>query len=348
MPITEPLEQLWRGLEESATHRAEGWVRRLANPGLGIPTHVALRSNGGARSLMIDIPLAASGGLRDLPVTAGLSVTLQAVSGIPGDHRALVVELEDRSFADLFAVFCTDLVEGLSVCSKVSDAIVLLLERLARWQRFLSVALTGLDRSALVGLFGELVFLRDILVPLGGVGILSAWTGAQRLPQDFIVPGLCAVEVKTTEASALHSVYIHGERQLDDSGLDCLFLACLRLEADAEKGESLNNVVRQIRSMAGSIPEFSALFERQLAAANYFDRHIERYEEFHFRIAEMRFFRVGNGLPRLTGESLPVGIDDVRYRLSLQSCTSRECSKAELQATLGRLDLRLQRDHDPE
>ncbi len=339
MPIPESLDHLWRGLVTSKTQRDTGWVRRLANPGAAIPAHVAVRSNSGALSLMIDIPLAAIGGLRELPATAGLSVTLQAISGIPSDHRALVVELEDHSFSDLFAVFCTDLVERLSACRKATDAVVLLLERLARWQHFLSVARAGLDRSSLVGLFGELVFLRDVLVPLSGIGIVNAWTGTQRSPQDFIVPGVCAVEVKTTEAMNLREVHIHGESQLDGNGLTCLFLACLRLEANDEGGESLNDVIRSLRDMSEATPEFGVLFERLLATSGYFDRHAERYAQTRFRIAEKRFFRVDEDFPRLTASKLPAGIKDVQYQLDLRCCISNACTQAELEKSLGRLEL---------
>ena len=334
------LEQLWREIEASHKPQKMGWVRRLTNPGAAILVHAAVACRDGARSLMLDIPIPAVVSLGDLPATGGLSIALvPPLEGVPSGQRSLAIELEDAQFADIFAVFGSDLIDGISGCAKVADAIVLLLRRLERWQEFLSKATDGLGPGEAVGLFGELWVLRDILMPIGGVGLIDSWTGAQRAPQDFVVPGVCAIEVKTSVARVLSRVRIHGERQLDDTGLTCLFLACLRLELDDEKGESLNHVVGELQKLAAGAPEFSILLDRLLTQAGWMERHMHRYEQRRFRVAQRRFFRVDNRFPRLLSGELASGINEVEYQLDLKACGECECDQGELVSTLAGLQL---------
>ncbi len=336
----ERLEQIWREIEASPRPQQLGWVRRLANPGATVPVHAAVACQGDARSIMFDMPLACLGLLNDLPATAGLSVELApALQGVPEGQRTLAVALEDRQFADIFSVFCADLVDGISGRSAVQDAIVLLLNRLERWQRFLGQASEGLSQQAQIGLFGELWLLREILVPVCGIGMVDAWCGAQREPQDFVVPGVCAIEVKTTAAKSLSHVRIHGERQLDSTALTCLFLACLRLQRDDRAGKTLNDLVDELMRLAETAPEFSTLLEQRISDAGWLERHRQRYVVNRFVVAERRFFNVEEGFPRLLRGALAAGIDEVEYRLDLRACGFAERGQAQVESTLLALPL---------
>ncbi len=334
------LEKLWLEIEVSERPKQTGWVRRRIDLLAEVAVHIAVSCVSNKRSLMVDIPARALGVLQDLPITGGLSVTLvpQLEGSRPGE-RSLAVELDDPQFSDIFTVFCDDLVDGISRCAKVNDAILLLLQRLGRWQEFLSNATDGLSNNALVGLFGELWFLRSMLVPLGGIGLVTCWTGAERGPQDFVVPGTCAVEVKTSIARVFSSVRIHGDRQLDDAGMVCLFLACLRLERTDVGGESLSDVVNDLRRLTSTIPEFSSIFDRLLTKAGWLERHAYRYEQIHFRVMQRRFFRVNSEFPRLLTQSVPAGISDISYQLDLRACIACECNEDEVVNTLSGLKL---------
>jgi len=293
---------------------------------------------------MFDIPAASLGPLKDLPATGGLSVEiLPALQGVPAAQRTLAVALDDAQYADIFSVFCADLVDGMSNCTCVQDAVVLLLARLERWQRFLGKAGEGLSQQAQIGLFGELWVLREILIPLGGICMIDAWCGAQRAPQDFIVSDVCAIEVKTTAATSLSHVRIHGERQLDDAGLTCLFLMCLRLQRDELTGKTLNDLVDDLWRMADIAPEFAALLEQRIADAGWLERHRKRYEANRLTVAQRRFFHVDEGFPRVLRGALTTGIDEVEYRLDLRACGSAERGQAEVESTLRGLPLRFRR-----
>jgi hypothetical protein len=335
------LARIWVEIENSRMSHDRGWVRRQTNPGAVVPVHAAIACSDSRRSLMIDIPLGALGVLQDLPITGGLAVRLEApLEGVPSDQRTLLVELEDRQYNDIFEIFCAHLIDGLSKCVKVYDATTLLLARLTRWQDFLRRSRDHLGQQAVIGLFGELWLLRDLLIPQGGVGTISSWAGAQQAPQDFIFPGLCAVEVKTSTARPVGSATIHGERQLDDTGLRCLFLACLRLEVD-DRGESLNEVVASLRERTATAPEFADGFEFLLAQAGWLERHAPFYESLRFRVAQQRFFEVSGKFPRVIPGALPPGVDNVAYCLDLKTCVDHERSRSYVEQLFSSLDLSL-------
>jgi hypothetical protein len=284
---------------------------------------------------MFDMPTVSLGLLNDLPESAGLSIELvPPLQGVPASQRTLAVALDDPQFTDIFSVFCADLLAGMSRCTSVEDAVVLLLNRLERWQRFLGRSYEGLSQQAQVGLFGELWVLRQLLIPLCGIGVVNAWCGAQRAPQDFVVPGICAIEVKTTASRALTHVRIHGEGQLDDTGLTCLLLACLRLQRDEVAGESLNDLVDALASAVSVVPEFAAILEQRIADAGWFERHRQRYELSRLVVAQKRFFRIRHGFPRLLRDILPGGTDQIEYRLDLRACEHAECGQSEIETTL--------------
>lgn len=331
----ENLEHVWREIEASLKPQKIGWIRRLTNTGSIVPVYAAIACHNNARAIMFELPLSSISLLKNLSATCGLSIELTpALQGVPTGQRTLAVTLDDPQFADIFTVFCADLVEGISRCVGVRDAIILLLSRLERWRRFLGNAGEGLSLNAQTGLFGELWILREILIPICGRGIVDSWSGAQKAPQDFIVPGLCAIEVKTTAAKSLSHVRIHGESQLDSTGLDCLFLACLRLQSDGSAGETLNDLVDDLIRIVKPVPEFSNLLEQRLSDAGWLERHRQRYLTNPFVVAEQRFFKVEDGFPRILRSSLATGLDELEYRLDLRSCGFAECSRSEMEFTL--------------
>jgi hypothetical protein len=331
----------WVDLRKRTTPSADrgGWIRRRMTPESNVRVHLAVRADSLSPCLMIDVPRTLITGLRELPSTNGLAVTVQSLEDLPPDQRSLVVELTDPEAEDLFAVFCGDLASRLVACDRPQDAVAVLLERLHRWQSFLSAAVEGLGRSAAIGLFGELIFMRDELVARVGIGVVMNWTGAQRQPQDFVIPGLLAAEVKTTASAKLQKVRINGENQLDASGLSGLFLVCLRLEEAPSAAESLNEVVASLRALTNASTDLRAFLDARLAEAGYLDRHADRYASPSWRIAECRAFEIGKGFPSVTTALLPAGVSDLSYQLDLAHCITFERTTVEFRARLDMLCL---------
>ena len=169
--------------------------------------------------------------------------------------------------------------------------------------------------------------------------MILAWTGADRKPQDFVVPSMCAVEVKTSTSPQLQQVRINGERQLDTTGLRLLFLLCFRLEQVTAGGKSLPELVERLRLAAGDHGELRSALDMRLGLAGFRDRDAARYEQFRFVVAERRVYEVTGGFPRITPVELPSGTLDVSYALELRQCSAYLRDRAQLRTCLGQLQI---------
>jgi hypothetical protein len=65
-------------------------------------------------------------------------------------------------------------------------------------------------------------------------------------------------------------------------------------------------------------------FEDGLLEAGYVDAHRDLYAAPKYSIKSRRFFRVAEGFPMLTPESLPSGVEDVRYTVAVAACAPYE------------------------
>ncbi len=98
----------------------------------------------------------------------------------PQGRRRLVITLKEEAYLELFAVLCQDIVQATRGHEDAEDALAVILRRLAKWQQFLKVARTGLLSEEVVkGLIGELLVLRDYLIPNVGASAVRFWTGPE-------------------------------------------------------------------------------------------------------------------------------------------------------------------------
>ena len=317
------IEELWQALESGAgtkpkrgVRTAGGWRLRLARPEAGHPLFLAVELTTGRRALLLRAPQAAIPARREWPACRGLEVfTLLA------DEAAhLGVVMKEPRFADVFTALAEDLARRVADEATPSAQVRALLGGLARWQKFLAAGSGGLNEEAQRGLWGELHFLRDALLPaFGEDAAVLAWQGHCAAHQDFLLP-TGAVEVKTTTGKAPHVVRIASERQLDASGLPALYLRHLALAVRDGAGETLPAMVASLRARLIASPQTAEHFEDGLLAAGYRDADAWRYESRGYTVRETNDFAVSGRFPRLTERDLPAGIGDVRYALSLDAC----------------------------
>ncbi len=143
---------------------------------------------------------------------------------------------------------------------------------------------------------------------------LDAWIGHRHAHQDFQLAD-AAIEVKTSIAKQLIEIRIANERQLDDRGLPSLYLAILLLTELEKGGESLPNLVRNLREVASAAGGIAVL-ESKLRDAGYVDEHAPLYRR-GYVLRSFHAYQVRSGFPRLLEEDLPTGVGDVTYAIDL-------------------------------
>ncbi|MCE9609564.1 MAG: PD-(D/E)XK motif protein [Chthoniobacter sp.] len=319
------IDELWQALESGAGSKAKrgvrtagGWLLRLARPDAGHPLFLAVERSTGRRALLLRATRAAIPARREWPACRGLEV----FSLLVDDIAHLGVVLKEPRYADVFTALAEDLARRVADAGTTTEQVRALLGGLARWQKFLAAGAEGLNEEAQRGLWGELHFLRDGLLPVFAEEIsVTAWQGHRAAHQDFLLPA-GAVEVKTTSGKAPHIVRITSERQLDGRDLPALYLRHLALTVREGAGETLPAMVASLRARLFAAPQAIEHFEVGLLAAGYRDADAWRYEARGYSVREANDFTVSGRFPRLTERDLPAGIGDVRYALSLDACGS--------------------------
>ena len=195
-----------------------------------------------------------------------------------------------------------------------------LINRLERWQAMLRKSRENLlTRQEIIGLIGELLFIRDVLMPAIGVEqSIQAWRGPHDEEQDFAY-GNILFEVKTQLSSADQYLQVNSEAQLDNSSGQIIVNHKTLVASEGSSDNrsiTLNKIVEEIRAMCSSsnVKTVDQL-ETSLIAVGYRPR--EEYDEDHWRPARSRFFEVLDDFPRFVPASIPPGVSKLRYRISL-------------------------------
>jgi len=313
-------EDLWRELEQSRGGDAGGVLRRRIKPDASCDLYLAVSKPANRRLLVMPVGSAATTPLSDLPTTRGIETTL--VDDAPRGKTIQLALLDDRLGA-IFTILVTDIVEVVSPCASVDDAVTAFVGRLERWQYLLQRAsVDALSSEAQQGLYGELWFLRERLLsgPIGARAAVAAWTGPLAAAQDYRFPA-CAVEVKTTATREPQRMTINGERQLEEAGAPALVLFHLSVDArDSGDGESLAAMVASIHETLAGDPLALDLLDDRLLGVGYLRSHGALYEKVHYTVRDTHIFRVVDGFPRLVGADLPPGVGDLRYLVAVSAC----------------------------
>jgi hypothetical protein len=316
------IDELWRALEaEAAVGNSDAWLLRRATPSPGHPLLVALEPGTHIRMLLLPAAKSDVPPRRDWPDCRGLELQMISVAG--ATH--LAVRLRDSGSGDVFTTLAEDMAPRVATATRTSEAVAMVLGQLRRWQQFLAAAQVGLSLEQERGLWGELHALSTAIIPaMGGAAGVEAWKAGSAAHQDFQRPG-GALEVKTTAAKQPQTVRITSERQLDESGVGALFLLVVTVDerdvapTGTAQGKSLPGLVAEVRGLLAGDAAL-ALFEDRLSASGYFDLHAPRYEGRRRTVRREQTFRVEESFPRITEKTLPAGVGNVCYELSLAAC----------------------------
>lgn len=318
----EGFEQVWRNLELHARDTTgEGILTLRVLPESPFDFYLGVQHPQTLRTLLIRIRRENVMNQSSFPRSKGFEIR-QTI--LPEDgNRSITIQLvpNGERYQEIFSRLAEDVVSNCSSQTSERAMIKALLLRLEMWHQFMDrFGPDGLNSTEQQGLYGEIRFIHDYLIPHLGNGLaVAAWTGPQRKPQDFQMAGI-AVEVKTSIAGQHQVMRIAGEQQLDDTGLEALFLWHLSLRELRDGGRTLPEIIDAVREVIQDEAGASSAFERLLIMAGYLDEHREKYQT-GYADRSVSIFRVRDGFPRITERSLISGVGDVRYSVTLAACS---------------------------
>lgn len=228
---------------------------------------------------------------------------------------AISLSLTAPRLKGVFARLCADLVTSTRIDVAVKAGPTAIAERLDRWRRLMEGEAAGLSHSSLRGLIGELLVLRDDLMPtMTPLAAVSAWTGPLRAHQDFICPDGNRIEVKTIHPNDTE-VKINGLSQLDGEG-DALTLVVIRLAEtvpDAPEAITAPTLVTSITTNISGEPLARSEFDSRLAAAGWHEH--PDHAKVAGRVVAIERHNVGGSFPRLTRATVPASVTDADYTI---------------------------------
>jgi len=219
-------------------------------------------------------------------------------------HRDDLGDLFDDVVSEVLERLAADGTHPSHTCQRVLDA----------WREMFEGRGGRLTASEQRGLFGELTVLGHLLEGEEFLRPAQVWTGPDRQPHDFRLPGW-SLEVKTLGRSG-SQVEIHGLEQLAPPPSGRLTLVLVRLAEDPS-GTSLPELAEHVVAAAGD----SRGVIEQLAKAGYSAADAEMYGTLRYGPPQLLGLAVDADFPALTHASLlgglPAGVEAVRYTLDV-------------------------------
>ncbi|MBB1496117.1 PD-(D/E)XK motif protein [Propioniciclava sp. MC1595] len=297
---------IWSSL--AAEPEGTGWVRRRVIPDSGHDVFFGESRPSRSKRVIMTIYGKPEGLPRRRTSSRGLEVGLQV------DSDQVTVQLTSnagRGGDPMFTELADDVVRVLAA-QPGQGAAARVLERVVAWQSFFAAARDRFSSEAAAGLFAELITLRDLFLPaLGPSGALSAWHGPDPAVQDFLASGT-AVEVKSFRGNGDGQLRITSERQLDEVGVDQLFVAYIRLDERADgTGMTLAELILDIATNHLP-PDTHLAFEDRLMASGW-HRSLADTRPERFLVRSQELLHVREGFPRIVPSQLPTGMRDVSY-----------------------------------
>ena len=251
--------------------------------------------------------------------------------------QILAFKLLNSNQQDIFQTLCRDIVSVAARADCEAEAVSVALLRTWRWQHLLrSGRGTLLSQEEQKGLLGELFVLERLLLPnIDAYSAVTAWRGPLGSPKDFEVARV-AIESKARRGGATPFISITSESQLDESGVDLLFLHVVELDEapeDASCAVTVHEVAERIRTNLFLLnPSACCEYELRLSAAGY--REEDDYSDYHWLEGQSRIYLVSDDFPRIASGEIRSGVSNVRYSVSLDACEPFASSANDLNRSL--------------
>lgn len=246
----------------------------------------------------------------------------------------LLLQCMDRRLQDQFGLMADDILDAVEVAP--DRGLQTALTTIDRWrQLFEHERGPLLGPAQLAGIMAELLVL-ERLTKVHGPKALLSWQGPTGNRHDYVFHGL-SLEVKATMNHNNLIVTIHGAKQLLPPDGGELYVNAFQLER-TPTGVSVPDKVRSLIQLG--IPRLDLL--SKLTGEGYQDADSESYAKNRFQPLADNVYRVDEGFPRITAETVqPPEILDrltgIAYSLDLGQIadTSLDLSSLSLAGTGG-------------
>lgn len=231
-----------------------------------------------------------------------------------GDLLTLRFSLENNDLLEYFCTFCQDLLDSVRVTSDDEAAYHTLRSRYYSWRHLFRPDNAHMTESEIMGLIGELLFLRDHMIPERGIDVaLDSWMGPEKTHKDFSDQRNW-FEVKTISFGK-ESVRISSIEQLDSDTDGSLVIYELEKMSPSFDGIRLNQLANNIIAMLRNSSQRETFMDKlQLFGFDFSNEN----DNLVFALKSEHSYRVDTkDFPRIHRAMLPDAITRAQYDILL-------------------------------
>lgn len=241
------------------------------------------------------------------------------LNGLKVRHRSLeigqVLDLcAPPSHEQVFTAFCRAIVTA--VADQAREPWKAVAATIREWQSTWKPVRLAMDKTVQVGLFGELLALRALMIPCLGPAAVDQWSGPQGERHDFVGEAL-HVEIKTTRRSRSEHEISRLDQLHSPAGCELLFVS-VQLEETIGGNETLatqmDAIVDLLRADNAALDDFMT----KVVNMGWSDEMRTSGELARFFVRRVEVYVVDDEFPRLPASFLPPsGVVSVRYTIDL-------------------------------
>lgn len=231
--------------------------------------------------------------------------------------------LEDNDLLEYFCTFCQDLLDSVRVTTDDESAYQTLRSRYYSWRQLFRPDNGRMTESEIMGLIGELLFLRNHMIPERGVDVaLDSWMGPEKTHKDFS-DQQDWFEIKAISYGK-ESVRISSIEQLDSDIDGYLVVYELEKMSPSFDGVKLNQLANNIISMLENASQRETFMAKlQLFGFDFSNEN----DNLVFAERGEHMYKVDTqSFPRIHKDILPDAITRVQYELLLTEIESFKLS----------------------
>ncbi len=222
--------------------------------------------------------------------------------------------LMDKSMNKLFLQFCNDIIESTRDVDQ-DKAIDFIIKRWQYWIIMFKKPYTDLlTENQILGLLGELIYLKEYMIPKYGQSeAIDSWLGQNKSHKDFEINNTW-YEIKVIKPSAL-TVKISSIEQLDSNNNGNL--VTIILEKTNKQVEGSTTINKYLEELEFTITNFDDKLKlrQKLTQGGYYKN--EEYDRYIYKLISKRKYIVDNNFPKLSKMDLSEGIVKASYEISL-------------------------------
>lgn len=230
-----------------------------------------------------------------------------------GNALTLRFALENIDLLEYFCTFCQDLLESTRPINDDNTAYKMLYARFMSWKKLFKPNCSNLTETEIMGLIGELLFLKKYMLPKYGTETsLDSWMGPEKTHKDFSTDDVW-YEIKTFNVGR-ESVRISSLEQLDSDKNGYLVIYALERMSPSFDGIKLNNLVDEV------LGDIKYYIQRELFMSKLelygFDFSPD-YNNYVYTLINTSSYLVNAEFPKLMRENIPSCINKIQYEIIL-------------------------------